>query len=222
MNFHALDAPFSVKQSIGVDIDEQLVGLAEERLAKRHPQPKNLQFHVQDLMGDTDGIIWNQPSMKDATIITMYFVQDALKKLKSKLEMMTSDGCRVVSCGYAMPDWEPDYVEVILDLPIYLYTAPFYNKKGTARNEEISLTPAEQVAMLEEEERQRLSPSAAAMLQDQEKAFAHNGQDDDVEEIEVPYLDTSTMVDGHWDDFDEEEEGDLDGNPAISKWRKPE
>jgi hypothetical protein len=222
MNFHALDAPFSVKQSIGVDIDEQLVGLAQERLTKRHPLPTNIEFHIQDLMGDTEGIIWKQPSMKEANIITMYFVQDALKKLKPKLEMMAGDGCRVVCCGYAMPDWEPDYVEVILDLPIYLYTAPFHYKNSTARNEEISLTRAERVAMLEEEERQRLSPSAAAMLQDQEKGFSQNSQDDDVEEIEVPFIDASTMVDGHWDDFDEEDEEDLDGNPAISKWRKSE
>jgi len=229
MNFHALDAPFAVKRSIGVDIDEQLVGVAEERLAKRHPAPTNIEFRVQDLMTDetssAGGSIWKQDgdggvsTMQEATVITMYFVQDALRRLKPKLEMAAlPDGCRVVCCGYAMPEWEPDHVEVILDLPIYLYTTPFYKNRNSADDDGVHLTPAERMQLEEEDRQYRLSSSTSTM----EKSFSQNSQDDDVEEIHVPLFDPATMIDGHWDDFDDEDEEDLDGNPAISKWRQPE
>lgn len=224
MNFHALDAPFAVQTTIGVDVDEKLVGLAEERLSKRHPRPPNIEFRVQDLMDNAGPTsIWkaggaDAVSINQATIITMYFVKDALRKLQPKLEMAgLADGCRVVCCGYAMPEWEPDHVEVILDLTIYLYTAPF---RRNARAGNVRLTSSQRFQM-EEEERQRLEREAPPMLED-ELQFSHSSQDDDVEEIQVPLFDPNTMIDGHWDDFDQEEEEDLDGNPAISKWRQPE
>lgn len=229
MNFHALDAPFSVQRSIGVDIDEQLVGLAKERLAKRHPAPTNIEFRVQDLMATetSDGSIWKSEgdsgasSIREATVITMYFVQDALRRLKPKLEMAAlPDGCRVVCCGYAMPEWEPDHVEVILDLPIYLYTTPFYKNRNDA-DDNVRLTPSERIQLEEEDRQYRLSSSTSSMLLE-EMSFSTNSQDDDVEEIHVPLFDPATMIDGHWDDFDQEDEEDLDGNPAISKWRHPE
>lgn len=209
MNFHAFDPPFTVKKSIGVDIDEKLVGVAQERLSKRHPQPENLIFRVEDMV---ESRLWEQ-DIQEATIVTMYFVQDALLKLKPKLEAALKDRkCRIVCCGYAMPDWEPRWVEVILDLPIYLYT---YN---TPIDELPSLTAAERaklMATLQVQDVQEEVPLS------EEKVFP-KGQFDDVEEIEVPLFDPNEMIDGHWDDFDEEEEEDLDGNPAISKWRKPE
>lgn len=210
MNFHALDPPFSVQKSTGLDIDEQLVGVANERLSKRHPKPDNLEFRVEDLMkGDA-----LHATLQDATLITMYFVQDALKKLKPKLEHALGDrkGVRIVCCGYEMPGWEPRWAEVILDLPVYMYT---YN------------TPLEELPKLTAEERAQMvaamEPSSQPTESLEEEVFRTNSMDDDVEEIEVPLFDPNEMIDGHWDDFDEEEEeDDLDGNPAISKWRKPE
>jgi hypothetical protein len=213
MNFHALDPPYSVRRSVGVDIDEKLVDIALERRSKRHPAPPNLEFHVQDLT-QTDSPIWRVIE-SEATIITMYFVEDALRRLKPKLETALGDRkCRVVCCGYAMPGWEPHWVEVILDLPLYVY------EYGTAIPESPRLTPAERAQMLAAEE---VSNNLMPQLTNSQEAFpGHNSQFDDVEEIKVPLFDPNEMIDGHWDDFDEPAQEDLDGNPAISKWRQPE
>lgn len=189
VNFHALGYPFNVKKSIGVDVDENLVGLAEDRLAKRHPKPDNLIFKVENL---EESEAWLQ-DIEEATVITMYFVQDALRKLKPKLEAALKDRkCRVVCCGYAMPDWEPRWVEVILDLPIFMYT---YN---TPIDGMPSMTPAERAKLMAE-----LEQSGGPPKQPQElgEDFFPKGEFDDVEEIIVPLWDPKEEIDGHWDDF---------------------
>lgn len=212
MNFHALDAPYNVKRSIGIDIDEKLVAISEERLARRHPRPDNLTFRVEDLMQSS---VWHQ-DIQQATVITMFFVEEALLKLKPALEAALKDrqGCRVVCCGYEMPGWEAQWVEVILDLPIYMYTF------NTPIEKIPSLTPDE-LAKLKDAFAHQQGQQSQGLLLD-EKPFPMFGQHDDIEEIEVPLFDPNEMIDGHWDDFDKEVEDDLDGNPAISKWRKPQ
>jgi hypothetical protein len=58
----------------------------------------------------------------DCTVLTMFFVEDTLEKLRPTLEeTFKGSGCRIVTNGYAIPGWEPDWVEPVLDLKIRLY-----------------------------------------------------------------------------------------------------
>lgn len=192
MNFRAVDYPFHVKKSIGVDNDENLLGNAQDRLDRRHPKP-NIIFKVEDLETSDD---WLR-DIEEATVITMYFVQDALRKLKPKLEATLKDRkCRIVCCGYAMPDWEPRWVEVILDLPIFMYT---YN---TPVDKMPTMTPEERAKLMEELEQNGGPPVQPPSLLSAD-AFPKGHFDDDVEEIILPKWDPETEIDGHWDDFGE-------------------
>lgn len=214
MNFHALDPPFSVQKTIGVDIDEELVNLANDRKAKRHPKPDNLEFHVQDLM-EENARIWKMISEENVTIITMYFVEDALRLLRPKLEESLKDRkCRIICCGYPMPEWDAHWVESMLDLKIFAYNY------GTPLSDDLSKPSREEnlsVSHLEHINKQQAN---------EPDGISHGNHDpfNDAEEIEIPLYDPNEKIDYHWDDFDEEdaEEEDLDGNPAISKWRQPE
>lgn len=131
----AIDAPFHVKQSTGIEIDDSLLQASNDRLNKRHPRPTNLQFLKVDLMpSDTtdsekkDDIATSEPKPKhpvdisNATIVTMYFVEEALQKIKPMLEQqLFRTGCRVITCGYDIDGWEPNWVEIVLGLPVYMY-----------------------------------------------------------------------------------------------------
>jgi len=209
MNFHALNPPFSVKKTIGVDIDEKLVNAANERKAKRHPQPTNLEFHVQDLIGDNAGI-WKTIAEENVTIMTMFFVEDALRLLRPKLEESLKDRkCRIVSCGYPIPEWDEHWSETLLDLKIFVYNygTPLLDESPKPSEEDKAL-----MATLEDDNDQVA------------KSPSHYDPFNDAEEIKIPLFDPNEKIDNHWDDFDNEdaEEEDLDGNPAISKWRQPE
>lgn len=58
----------------------------------------------------------------DCTVLTMFFVEDALEKIRPTLEdRFKGSGCRIITNGYAIPGWKPDWIEPILDLKIHLY-----------------------------------------------------------------------------------------------------
>jgi hypothetical protein len=110
---------YGVKQSIGVDVDPDIVQKAIDRLQRIHPQP-NIQFVVQNLM-DPNCQAWTDHVPK-ATILTMYFAKDGLQKIRHLLEQsLRGKRCKIYTCGYAMPGWESQMVETVLDLPIYFY-----------------------------------------------------------------------------------------------------
>lgn len=136
----AIERPFQVKQSIGIDIDKNIINtLAQARLARRHPRPKNLKFIHADLL---DGITWERDDIfvrnddddddtnmdesngesKNGTVVTMYFVEEALDRIRPMLEAkFAGTNCRIVTNGYAMSGWQPDWIENVLGLPIHLY-----------------------------------------------------------------------------------------------------
>jgi len=218
VNFQAVDA-YTVKRSIGVDVDESLISLANERKAKRHPQPPNLEFRHEDLMNfdeaSTTPSIWKTIAEdEDVTVITMYFVQDALNVLRPKLEKALGENrkCRIICCGYSMPEWDAHWVETMLDLHIYVYNY------GTPLTDALpKLSEAERAELMADMDAQPF------ISRDSDDQFpGHNSQFDDVEEIQFPMFDPMEKIDQDLYDFDAEEEEDLDGNPAISKWRKPE
>lgn len=140
LNFMAIDVPFNVKQSTGIEIDDSLIQASNKRLQKRHPNPTNLNFRKADLMPEKEISSEKMNAHKtssqksettkpdhpvditNATVVTMYFVEEALLKLKPMLQdQLFHTGCRVVTCGYDIEGWEPRWVEIVLGLPIYLY-----------------------------------------------------------------------------------------------------
>jgi len=117
VNFHAID--YGVSESIGIDVDENVVKLADERLKRIHPRP-NLKFIVSDLLDPTSPA-WNE-HVPRATILTMYFAKDGLEKIRPRLEQaLRGKRCKIFTCGYPMPGWDSQIVETVLDMPIHFY-----------------------------------------------------------------------------------------------------
>lgn len=111
-----------MKQSIGIDIDSKIVKEATDRLLKRHPKPP-IEFVIGDLK-DPKAEVWEK--LSDASIITMYFVKEALEEIQPTLErVLLGKKVRIATVGYAMPKsnvgWDPTWVEVILGTPIHIY-----------------------------------------------------------------------------------------------------
>ena len=116
VNFFAIES--GVKESIGIDVDEEIVKVAKERLSKIHPKP-NLSFIVADLM-DPKNPAWEEVSK--ATILTMYFAKEGLERIQPLLEnALRGRKVKVFTCGYEMPGWQAQIVETVLDMPIHFY-----------------------------------------------------------------------------------------------------
>ena len=103
LNFHAIDPSYGVKKSIGVDIDPALVQRCEQRKMKIHPAPKNLEFICADLTDakdSTTATLWKTIQL-ECTVMTMYFVEDALLKVKPLIEKnLLGSNCKIVTIGY--------------------------------------------------------------------------------------------------------------------------
>lgn len=115
-----------MKKSIGIDIDTKIVEQAQDRLSKRHPTPP-IEFIIGDLK-DPKAEVWDQ--VANASIITMYFVKEALQEIQPHLEkILLGKKVRIATVGYAMPKsnvgWDPTWVEVILGTPIHIYELGF-------------------------------------------------------------------------------------------------
>ena len=116
VNFFAIE--YGVQRSVGIDVDEDIVQVANDRLNRIHPKP-NLEFIVADLMDPTNPA-WDH--VKEATILTMYFAKDGLEKIRPLLEnALRGKQCRIFCCGYAMPGWDYQMMETVLDMPIHFY-----------------------------------------------------------------------------------------------------
>lgn len=131
----------------------------------------------------------------------MYFVEDALKRIMPRLiDAIKGRDVRIVTCGYAMPNWDPKWVEVILGLSIY-----YYEVKAA---EGVQFVPTLEEMEDAAEAHEELRP-------------VHLEDDDGVEIIPTPLFDPDEKIDGHWDTFDEEEDEDADPdeNPILEKYR---
>ena len=117
VNFHAINYG-KVQKSTGVDIDEGILEKAEERLGKIYPAPP-LEFVQADLL-DPDHEVWDK--IQEATIITMYFVEDALQKIRPLLEeKLAGKQCKIITCAYEMKGWTYTTMETTLGTTVYLY-----------------------------------------------------------------------------------------------------
>ncbi len=123
MNFFAIDL-YKVKKSVGIDIDTSMVDQSLQRIAKRHPAPQNISFLCADLVDETNvdtNDIWKNIG-EECTLLTMYFVEDALEKIKPLLEKhLLGKKCKILTIGYQINGWEPKWAEVVLGLTINMY-----------------------------------------------------------------------------------------------------
>jgi hypothetical protein len=217
LNFHAIDSSFGVKKSVGIDIDPSLIHQCNQRKMKIHPAPQHLEFFCADLM-DIDNPetikLW-QAIQSECTVMTMYFVEDALVKMKPLLEKyLVGSDCKVVTIGYAMKGWEPQWAESILGLTVHMYdmrnldmlynASEHFDLKDAAVDEELNIISKKKVAEMEEEEGE--NPFA-------DKLPTPSQMKESDEEV----------IDFHWD-FDETVEYDNDYNivppNSISEQKK--
>jgi hypothetical protein len=115
VNLRAINSPFFVQKSVGIEIDVRLIKISKERTSNT----SNVTFHLADLM-DSRHSTWRDME-EEASLVTMYFVENALLNIRESLEKVRKPGCRIVTCGYPIPAWKPDQVEKKMGLMIYLY-----------------------------------------------------------------------------------------------------
>jgi hypothetical protein len=187
VNFIAYDN-YKVKKSTGIDVDEKILSVAMDRFSRRHPQPENLSFRKEDLLTSKE---WLKDA-QEATVITMYFITEALTQLRPLLEEAFKKSgtkrCRIVCCGYAMPGWTYQGIETILDLPIYMYLSDSLYHKSYNMD----------WAIVDDHRQCNYDPTFKFEEDDQETI-----QDDDIELIETPLFDPTEITDSDWDDFDD-------------------
>eukprot|EP00559_Dactyliosolen_fragilissimus_P007824 CAMPEP_0184864278 /NCGR_PEP_ID=MMETSP0580-20130426/14382_1 /TAXON_ID=1118495 /ORGANISM="Dactyliosolen fragilissimus" /LENGTH=269 /DNA_ID=CAMNT_0027362989 /DNA_START=156 /DNA_END=965 /DNA_ORIENTATION=+ len=181
VNFHAADPPYSVKKTVGIDIDHSLIETSKIRLGKRYPQPQNIEFVSADLLGNESVDIWDKIK-NECTVLTMYFVEDALQQLKPIIERSVGNtDMRIITVGYQMHGWEPEWVENILGLQVNLYVL---NK--------VEDSPQ---SFLE-------TKNVTGKREEDENSKPIDKKDISVIAAEIGY-DKDHDIDFHWDDFDD-------------------
>ena len=119
VNFWVADDA-GVEWTLGVDIDEGILDVARERLAKRHPRPPNIDFVQADLLKEQDHEVWDR--IRQATVISMYFATPALRVFRPLLEeQLRGMSCKIVTAGYPMPGWQAWQTTVVLGTTLHYY-----------------------------------------------------------------------------------------------------
>jgi len=85
-------------QGFGVDIDPDLVALANGE-AKKRGVADRARFYVQDVF---------KADISNATVVTFYLLPQMMLSLRSKVLSELKPGTRVVSHDYHFDDWTPD------------------------------------------------------------------------------------------------------------------
>ncbi|KAL7550078.1 hypothetical protein ACHAWF_013313, partial [Thalassiosira exigua] len=146
MNFAAMGgaAGATARASWGVDVDENVLERCRERMRRRFvPRDgagsegggRGLEFLRADLVrvaerrrerflgaGGDEGCEVTR-RLSDSTVVTMYFVRDALLRLKPYLASVLGGkkGVRIVTIGYEMEGWDASWAERVLDLSVFRY-----------------------------------------------------------------------------------------------------
>jgi hypothetical protein len=119
VNFWAADGA-NVTWTLGVDVDEGILQVARDRLAKRHPKPAHIDFTNVDLLADQTHPVWDR--IREATVISMYFATPALRQFRPLLEeQLRGVSCKIVTAGYPMPLWQAWQTTVVLGTTLHLY-----------------------------------------------------------------------------------------------------
>jgi hypothetical protein len=83
---------------MGVDIDGELVGLANAR-AQKLGVAQRVQFHQQDVFA---------ADLSRATVLTLYLLPGMMERLRPKLLKELKPGTRIVSHDFDFGEWKPD------------------------------------------------------------------------------------------------------------------
>jgi hypothetical protein len=119
VNFWAADDA-KVTWTLGVDVDEGILQVARDRLAKRHPKPAHIDFAQVDLLADQNHAVWDR--IREATVISMYFATPALREFRPLLEeQLRGVSCKIITAGYPMPGWQAWQTTVVLGTTLHLY-----------------------------------------------------------------------------------------------------
>ena len=97
---------FKARAGTGVEIDRQLVALANDNAANAG---------VADRVKFIDGDLFRVDT-GDATVVTVYLVVSMMGDVADKLRKELKPGTRIVSHDYPLPGWKPVSV-VVLDTP---------------------------------------------------------------------------------------------------------
>ena len=109
---------YGAARGVGIDLDPERVAEARE-----NAQKAGVTDRVRFVQGDLF-----QADLREATVVTMYLLQDVNLKLRPKLLKELRPGTRVVSHNYHMCDWQPkDKATVEVDgieHSVYLWVMP--------------------------------------------------------------------------------------------------
>ena len=85
-------------RAIGIDIDPQRIAEAKNNATAAQVEDK-VEFLQADLF---------KSNFKDATVITLYLLNELNERLRPQLFAQVKPGTRIVSHAFTMGDWEPD------------------------------------------------------------------------------------------------------------------
>ena len=109
---------YGAARGVGIDIDPDRVAEARE-----NAQKAGVADRVTFIQGDLF-----QADIRDATVVTMYLLQDVNLKLRPKLLSDLRPGTRVVSHNYHMGDWEPKEKATVpvggIEHTVYFWVVP--------------------------------------------------------------------------------------------------
>ena len=94
-------AKYKARGGMGVDIDRDLVKLAQDNAAKA-----GVGDHVSFVAGDLFAA-----DVGKATVVTLYLLPSMMADVESKLRKELKPGTRVVSHDYPLPTWKPIEVD---------------------------------------------------------------------------------------------------------------
>ena len=101
-------------RGVGVEIDPMRIKEAEENARKAGVNDK-VRFVNADLF---------EADIHEATVVTLYLLEDLNVKLRPKLLRELRPGTRVVSHRFRMGDWQPEKSMNVGDRAIYFWTIP--------------------------------------------------------------------------------------------------
>ena len=205
-----MDAPYNVKKSVGIDVDANLIQLALNRVARRHPKPTNIEFIATDLTNiedDKTKRLWEQ-IRDECTILTMFFVEDGLQRLKPFFEKyLKGSHVKILTIGYPMKGWQTSWEEVVLDLRIHLY-----HMNDTLRDSNIASDTSLEYSISDSN---NMDAGMEGQFAQSEEQFMSNDQKGPpLQKLEY---DPNEDVDYHWDDFDEDPLTEVDPSKLVEK-----
>lgn len=101
-------------RGVGIEIDSALIKSAEEN-ARKAGVSARVRFVNADLF---------EADIHEATVVTLYLLEDLNIKLRPKLLRDLKPGTRIASHRFRMGDWQPEKSMAVGDRAVYFWTIP--------------------------------------------------------------------------------------------------